>query len=397
MSLTAECPWCAILIKDVPDEQDGEKMDCPRCGKNFTVKGKASSSTGKKGGPSKAGASAKAQGVKANPYPTRKEFDAARAAAKARAEEARDEPDEAPVKTARAKQSEPDEDEEESSSGSGIPWFVISGIVAFLFGSVGTALASFPGLELIAVGLTLVGLLLGAVSFIVAFKQDTGTLYPVLGVVVCLPALLWCAYCYTQVPKPEKGRSAAELKKKTIVPLDRRSGEAPTVAQEGETVDSSREAQQQGDLRIAITSVSITTAPLIPVPGKKPPIDKFLIVQLRLSNVGVERKYDYSGWGQWGSESAATLRDTKGKVFKLKRFEGTWDVKGQIRSTSIFPGKSVDDILIFEAPPLKDIPSRLRLELPAAALGNEGNFIFEIPGKTISIPGVPPVPPGGKG
>ena len=179
--------------------------------------------------------------------------------------------------------------------------------------------------------------------------------------------------------------------------LDRRSGEAPTLAQEGETVDSSKEAQQQGDLRIAITSVSINTAPLIPVAGKKPPMDKFLIVQLRLSNVGVERKYDYSGWGQWGSDSAATLRDTKGKVLKLKRFEATWDVKGQVRSTSIMPGKSVDDVLIFEAPPLKDIPARLRLELPAAAFGHEGNVIFEIPGKTIFMPGGAPVPPGGKG
>ena len=205
--LTAECPWCAILIKDVPDEQDGEKMDCPRCGKNFKVAGRASSSKGKKVGPSKAGASAEAKGLKANPYPTRKELDAARAAAKARAEAARDEPDEAPVKPVRARRSEPDEGEEESSSSSsGIPWFVISGIVAFLFGSIGTALASFPGLELIAVGVTVVGLVLGAISFLVAYKQDTGTLYPLLGVVVCLPALLWSGYCYTQVPKPEKPR-----------------------------------------------------------------------------------------------------------------------------------------------------------------------------------------------
>ena len=397
MPLTAECPWCAILIKDVPEEQDGEKMDCPRCGKNFRVAGRASSSAGKKGGSSKAGASAPAKGLKSNPYPTRKELEAAKAAAKAKAEE-ENELEEAPVKPVRAKRSEPEDDEEESSSsGSGIPWFVISGIVAFLLGSVGTALASIPGLELIAVGLTLVGIVLGAVGFLVAFKQDTGTLYPLLGVVVCLPALLWSGYCYTQVPKPEKPRSAAELKKKTIISLDSHSGEAPTTAQEGETVDSSKEAQQQGDLRIAVTAVCIATAPFIPVPVKKPPIDKFLIVQVRLANVGVERKYDYSGWGQWGSENAATLRDTKGKVFKLKRFEATWDVKGQQRSTSVFPGKSVDDILIFEAPPLKEIPSRLRLELPAAACGNEGKFIFEIPGKTINIPGGTPATPGGKG
>jgi hypothetical protein len=235
-------------------------------------------------------------------------------------------------------------------------------------------------MEAIAIGVTFVGLVGAAIGFFVAFKQETGTLYPLLGIVVSVPALIWSTYCYSQVPKPEKGRTAAELKKKTIVPLGNSnpalSGEKPEAAQEGEPVDSTKQAQKQGDMQIAVAQVGITKAPLDGAKEKKQPTEKYLIVHLRISNVGVERKYDYSGWGQWGSDNAATLRDTKGHAFKLKRFDATWTVKGQVTSTSIFPGKSIDDILIFEAPPP---------ELPAAAFGGEGSFIFEIPGKIINV------------
>jgi hypothetical protein len=202
-----------------------------------------------------------------------------------------------------------------------------------------------------------------------------------------LPALLWSAYCYAQAPKPDKGKTAADLGKKTIVSLDRHSGEGPTAAQEGELVDYTKQAQQQGDLRIAVINVSIAKPTFADPPkDKKQPSDKCLIVQVRLSNVGVQKKYDYSGWGVWGSETAATIRDTKaGKMLKLKRFEAAFEIKGQVRSTAVLPGKSVDDYLVFEAPPAKDIPARLRLELPAAAINGDGNFLFEIGGKSINI------------
>jgi hypothetical protein len=192
------------------------------------------------------------------------------------------------------------------------------------------------------------------------------------------------------VPKPEKPRSAAELAKKTLVPLNQRnaalSDEKPTAAQQGEFVDFTKQAQQQGDLRIIVTNATIGTAPLEGPPNKKKPADKCLIVQVRLNNVGAERKYDFTGWGQWGSDHAGTLRDTKGKTFKLKRFDASWEIKGQVHSpVGIFPGKSIEDILVFEAPPLKDIPAHMRLELPASAFGGEGNLQFEIPGSKVSV------------
>jgi hypothetical protein len=385
MPVTAECPFCAILIKAVPDEQDGQMMDCPRCGKPFRVAGKASTGKDKKGGTSAQTRSLKTQ------YPTRKELDAQRQAE--REERERDKADSAKtvpvIKAVRPRQSEPEEESEETS-GREIPWFVILGVMAFLLGSVGLTLASFGGMELIALGLTLLGLVLAGIGFFVAFRQESGTLYPLLGILVCVPAFLWSGYCYSLAPKPEKPRSAADLAKKTIVPLNQRnaalSDEKPTAAQQGEFVDFTKQAQQQGDLRVTVTSAVIGTAPLEGPSNKKKPADRCLIVQVKVTNVGAERKYDFSGWGQWGSDHAATLRDTKGKTFRLKRFDATWEIKGQVHSAvGVFPGKSVEDILVFEAPAPKEIPAHLRLELPASAFGAEGNLQFEIPGSKVSV------------
>lgn len=385
MALTAECPFCAILIKAVPDEQEGDTMDCPRCGKPFTVVGRASTSKDRKGG-----SSAQTKSLKAQPYPPRRSLESVRKAEKAAEEsDEREHEPPKPVRAAAPRRSEPEVEKETEGSGSGIPWFVILGVLAFLIGSVGLALASFSGMEPIAVGVTLVGLVLAGIGFFIAYRQETGTLYPLLGIVVCLPALLWSLYCFSQMPKPEKPRSAAELARKTTVPLNQGnaalSDARPAPAQEDEFVDITKQAEQQGDLRVAVTGVSIGKVNFEPVPGKKPPAERYLIVNVRLGNVGVERKYDYSGWGQWGGENSATLRDTKGKTYKLKRFEAAWEIKGQVRTTAIFPGKSVDDILVFEAPPVKDLPSRLRLELPAPAFGGVGKFQFEVPARSISV------------
>jgi hypothetical protein len=53
-------------------------------------------------------------------------------------------------------------------------------------------------------------------------------------------------------------------------------------------------------------------------------------------------------------------------------------IAGQVRSAvSLDPGKSLEDLLVFE-PPLNEIRF-LRLELPAAAFGDTGSLRFQIP------------------
>jgi len=54
---------------------------------------------------------------------------------------------------------------------------------------------------------------------------------------------------------------------------------------------------------------------------------------------------------------------------------------GRVDSDSIYPGKSLTDVLIFE-PPLENI-QQLDLEMPARNVGTEGHFRIRIPASAI--------------
>ena len=61
--------------------------------------------------------------------------------------------------------------------------------------------------------------------------------------------------------------------------------------------------------------------------------------------------------------------------------DGGKATKGQLIRESIYPGKEVTDVLIFEQP--VDKASELKLELPAANFGGEGFIRIKIPASVI--------------
>ena len=78
------------------------------------------------------------------------------------------------------------------------------------------------------------------------------------------------------------------------------------------------------------------------------------------------------------ARSAATLTDNFGNTYKPVRFDLGTQVSGQISAaTSVYPGKEVEDLLVFE-PPVDNVQF-LRLQLPAAAFGGSGELRLQIP------------------
>ena len=71
------------------------------------------------------------------------------------------------------------------------------------------------------------------------------------------------------------------------------------------------------------------------------------------------------------------LTDNFKNTYKRVNFGLLAEVKGQIKSESIYPGKTVNDLLVFEVP-LKNV-QYLRLELPAENIGGSGKLRFQIP------------------
>ncbi len=110
--------------------------------------------------------------------------------------------------------------------------------------------------------------------------------------------------------------------------------------------------------------------------------DRLLKIVMRVANKSSTKKLDFKGWGTRERFSlanrAASLKDNAGNSYKRITFGVGTKVEGQIRTaTSVYPGKSVSDVLVFEVP--VEAAKHLDLRLPVAALGGKGEMKIRIP------------------
>jgi len=156
---------------------------------------------------------------------------------------------------------------------------------------------------------------------------------------------------------------------------------APPAKSEPEWADASKGAVRQGDLQVQITQVTIGQVPLKTITGNSKSKDNLLMVKLKLLNMNPTKKVEYHSWS--GKDISfdrdfATLEDNFGNSYKRISFGlGSYPVGAVERSASIYPNKSVTDVLVFEVP-LNTI-EYLRLELPAKNFGGTGMLRLQIP------------------
>jgi len=108
--------------------------------------------------------------------------------------------------------------------------------------------------------------------------------------------------------------------------------------------------------------------------------DKLLSIFVGIVNLSEERKLNYRTWGADPLKfvgGSARVTDDLGNVYKRIHF-GVMDVPvGRRDQESIYPGKSILDVLIFELPVAK--AKRLTLSLPLGNLGQQGSIEITIP------------------
>jgi len=105
-----------------------------------------------------------------------------------------------------------------------------------------------------------------------------------------------------------------------------------------------------------------------------------LLVAVVIMNGGETKKLDYLGWSAplgLPVPYAATVTDEFDNTLKGAVFGFGVRVIGQIQNVSIYPGKGVRDVLVFERP--IDKCESVRLLLPGEAIGLDENFVFDIP------------------
>lgn len=175
----------------------------------------------------------------------------------------------------------------------------------------------------------------------------------------------------TPGPKPERPVEAA-----ADTPAD-------TTPDESEWSDASTASVTRGDVTVKITAAETGRPRLVRAGSglKARPKEDYLSIKLQLLSENATKKLDYTSWSvRIPAAPPVRLVDNFGNEYALKSFTSHgMEVEGQVSGGkgSIYPGKPTDDVLVFE-PPIEKARF-LRLELPAAAFGEQGTLRFEIP------------------
>lgn len=138
-----------------------------------------------------------------------------------------------------------------------------------------------------------------------------------------------------------------------------------------------------GDVRVDLLSASVGKVPLTErfTDRQTESEDDLLLIKLRVSNESQRKKIDFRSWmSDFPSlldGPAAKLTDESENRYRQIRFGATSRVVGTESSASIYPGKSIEDAVVFE-PPVEGAET-LRLVLSAKLFGAEGAIRFESP------------------
>lgn len=147
-------------------------------------------------------------------------------------------------------------------------------------------------------------------------------------------------------------------------------GRDGAAARPAEWVDASKAVWEQGDVRVAVTSVGLT--PLDKGPrGANKAKEQALAVRLTLTNSGVARAIVFRGWPAAANVPGPSLVDADGKPVPFLRVGETAAVP------PIYPGKSVDLDLLFTIP--TKITGDFRLELSPHAWDGTDPVRFQLP------------------
>lgn len=254
------------------------------------------------------------------------------------------------------------------------------GITSLVLGIVSFIVAIIPCMGILALPLIGIGIILAIIAFFIAImRQGAGIGYSIGGLAAngaaLLLALFWLGGIHGVIQSIDKTREKEDKAGKKGEAAVERPAWAPT-----ETI-------KKGDLRVQVVSASIGKVPLKDIHKKSSSSkDDLLMIKLELLNTNPTKKVNYRTWAGRAiafERDYATVEDNFGNSYNRVGFGfGTHPVGAVEGSISIYPSKSINDTLVFEAP--LDTATHLDLELPAKNYGGDGKVRFRIPMKWVS-------------
>ncbi len=194
----------------------------------------------------------------------------------------------------------------------------------------------------------------------------------VLFVAFFIPSLLGPRY------EASREKTTYEPEAIRVIPLKIAPGATEGLESDG-FADASQAAIQQGFIRVQVMDATI--APVQVVDSKKRYTKQsYLTVTVRIQHLGNGPQVRFVHWGAIGSRTAPPATATAdGRPLPVADVGRDVPV-GITYGHDLFPGRLVDDLLVFEAPVGA---SNVRLELPGEAWGGRGAFKFQIPSSMI--------------
>lgn len=158
--------------------------------------------------------------------------------------------------------------------------------------------------------------------------------------------------------------------------------DTPTIAEKPvkeEWADASN-TLKQGDIQLRVKKTLIDYVEINSF-GKSKSATKLFIISLEITNLSDKKIMDYKGLATKIytslSEDVASLKDDNDNNYKRVHFGLGSRIEGQVHGgESIYPQKTLSDVIIFEPP--VDVAKFVLLEIPASVFGGKGVFRIKI-------------------
>ena len=367
MVFSAECPFCHLILQKVPGHLAGSSVECRRCRNSFTLAVMPSAASLQGRGP-RLGTQPKATSPVVAAAHTNPGGGAGSSASA-----------EAPIPIASLRPSDTVETvlapsgpaDVDPSSTKPAPALVLA-LIAITLAGLSLVVSQVPFGRIGSVALAGPGLILGLVSLSAAAQKRllpglaAGLNAAVVLVAVAVPTWLGMSKWWPTSFADDSG---------TVKAVRHNSGGASAPA---EWVEAGKESWRQGDVLVSVRSLVVEPVELTGPNGKTMRTkEPRLQIWLRITNEGVARKIEFTGWDGPGQSAAPRLTDSSGNVVPTVSFQPGWEPAGRPASAAVFPGKWAENLLVFAAPPAA--AGELFLELPGSAFGSGETVRFLLP------------------
>jgi hypothetical protein len=275
------------------------------------------------------------------------------------------------------------------------------GIVSIVVGVIALLIGWVPFLGLFAIPIAIIGVLMAGAGFLFAvIKKGKGLGLPIVGGLICIAGLIvpilstgGVSTAFQRAIQEARNKDTSDAKVTVVEkPGDSNRPSAAKANSKAEkpepkiTWNDASKPLRIGDVQVEIKTLKVGPVHLKDMFGEaKISTDSLLMINVEVTNLSAGKKLDFKTWrGEQFSfdKTFASLTDDNDNTYKRINFGSTVKIDPSVDIASVYPGKGVTDVLVFESP--VETAKWLHLELPAKNFNGEGVVRFDIPAAMIT-------------